>query len=180
MMNDISFYWRLFLRRLPITVVIIAICSALGLYQAMRLPGIYTTSARLLVESPQLPENLSDSTVDVAAAEEIQIISEQLLTRANLLDIAFDLDVFENYSEIPSDQIVQSMREATAIRNQGGRNRAMTINISFEARSGRIAADVVNEYVTRILAASVELRTGRASDTLDFFERAVDRLVLGA
>ncbi|MEO0872253.1 MAG: lipopolysaccharide biosynthesis [Pseudomonadota bacterium] len=177
MMNDFAFYWRLFLRRLPITVGIIAVCTAAGVYQALRLPGIYQTSARLLVESAQLPEDLSDSIVDVAAAEEIQIISEQLLTRANLLDIAFDQDVFENYSEIPSDQIVERMRAATSINNQGGgRNRAMTINISFRARSGQIAADVVNEYVTRVLAASVELRTGRASDALDFFERTVERL----
>lgn len=177
MMNDIHFYWRLFLRRLPITVGILVICTAAGVYQALRLPGVYETSARLLVESAQLPEDLSDSIVDVAAAEEIQIISEQLLTRANLLEIAFEQDVFENYSQIPSDQIVDRMRAATSINNQGGgRNRAMTINISFEARSGQIAADVVNEYVTRVLAASVELRTGRASNTLDFFERTVERL----
>jgi hypothetical protein len=41
---------------------------------------------------------------------------------------------------------------------------------------GQIAADVVNEYVTRIIAANVELRTGRAEGTLDFFEQEVERL----
>jgi DNA repair exonuclease SbcCD ATPase subunit len=35
---------------------------------------------------------------------------------------------------------------------------------------------VVNEYVTRIIAANVELRTGRAEGTLDFFEQEVQRL----
>jgi uncharacterized protein involved in exopolysaccharide biosynthesis len=48
--------------------------------------------------------------------------------------------------------------------------------VSFEARNGEIAADVVNEYVTRIIAANVELRTGRAEGTLDFFEQEVQRL----
>jgi uncharacterized protein involved in exopolysaccharide biosynthesis len=50
------------------------------------------------------------------------------------------------------------------------------VTVSFEARNGRIAANVVNEYVTRIVNANVELRTGRAEDTLAFFEQEVERL----
>jgi polysaccharide chain length determinant protein (PEP-CTERM system associated) len=50
------------------------------------------------------------------------------------------------------------------------------VTVAFEARNGRIAADVVNEYVTRIVNANVELRTGRAEETLEFFEQEVQRL----
>jgi hypothetical protein len=51
------------------------------------------------------------------------------------------------------------------------------MTIAFDAREpGQIAADVVNEYVTRILAASVRLRTGQAGETLTFFEQEVARL----
>jgi len=176
MKNDIRFYWRLVLRRLPVMLAIIILFTALTLVQAVRLPAVYETEARLLVEAPQISGDLVEVTVTTSADEEITIIRERLLTRANMLSIANQFDVFENYDELPPDTIVELMRERTNIQSSGGRNEATLITVSFEARSGQIAADVVNEYVTRIIAANVELRTGRAEGTLDFFENEVERL----
>lgn len=175
-MNEIKFYLWLALRRSPAMIAIIVLCVALGVIQAIRLPAAYETEARLLFESSQLSANLVEETITTSADEEIQIIREQLLTRANLLDIANDFDVFENYAELQPDQIVASMRAATTIASEGGRNQATLIRVSFQARSGQIAADVVNEYVTRILSASAELRSGARRETVSFFEQQVDRL----
>ncbi len=176
MKNDLKFYWRQILRRLPMMMAIIILFSALAVVQAIRLPAIYESEARLLVESPQISDDLLDISVTATADEEITILSERLLTRANLLEIANDFDVFENYSEMTPDGIVEEMLRMTRIASRGGRNQATVIEVGFEARSGPIAADVVNEYVTRIIAANVELRTGRAEGTLDFFEQEVQRL----
>lgn len=176
MIDELRFYWRLILRRLPLMTLIVILCTIGGIVQAIRLPATYQTEARLLVESQQIDTDLADTTVAVAADEEIQIIREQLLTRANMLDIATEFDVFEDRSEISPDRIVERMSQSTQIQNRGGRNQATVITVAFSARSGQIAADVVNEYVTRIINASVELRTGRAGDTLAFFERQVEEL----
>jgi uncharacterized protein involved in exopolysaccharide biosynthesis len=169
MKNDIKFYWRLVLRRLPVMLAIIILFAALALVQAIRLPAVFETEARLLVESPQISDDLVDVTVTTSPDEEITIIRERLLTRANMLNIANQFDVFEDYDELPPDTIVELMQARTSIQSRGGRNEATIITVGFEARSGQIAADVVNEYVTRIIAANVELRTGRAEGTLDFF-----------
>jgi polysaccharide chain length determinant protein (PEP-CTERM system associated) len=176
MKNDIKFYWRQLLRRLPLMLAIMILFTALGLVQAVRLPAVFESEARLLVESPQISEAMLDINTRATPDEEISIISERLLTRANLLEIANEFDVFENYSEMRPDSIVEEMRKRTVIQSSGGRNQATVITVSFEARSGQIAADVVNEYVTRIIAANVQLRTGRAEGTLDFFEQEVQRL----
>jgi polysaccharide chain length determinant protein (PEP-CTERM system associated) len=176
MKSDIRFYWRMVLRRLPLMMTIIILFSAMGVVQATRMPSIYATEARLLVESPQISDNLVDVTVTTTPDEEITIIRERLLTRSNLLDIADQFDVFEDYSEMSPDEVVESMREMTSIQSQGGRNQATVITVGFEARTGQIAADVVNDYVTRIISANVELRTGRAEGTLDFFQQEVERL----
>jgi polysaccharide chain length determinant protein (PEP-CTERM system associated) len=176
MKSDIKFYMRMVLRRLPVMMALIILCTSMGVVQAIRMPAVYESEARLLVESPQISDNLVDITVTTSADEEITIIRERLLTRANMLDIANDFNVFESEAEIPPDQVVALMREATRIESQGGFNQATVIIVGFEARSGQIAADVVNEYVTRIIAANVELRTERAEGTLDFFEQEVQRL----
>lgn len=172
MMAEVKFYWRLLLRRLPIMLAIVIICSAAGLIQAVRLPATYEAAARLLVESAIVEREIGTTSAD----EELQIVRERLLTRANLLEIAADFDVFENRAEIPPDRLLALMQSRTSIESRGGRNQATVINISFGARSGQIAADVVNEYVTRIIATSVDRRLEQARQNVSFNEQEVDRL----
>ena len=77
----------------------------------MRRPHI-RTEARLVVEEPQIPGDLAASTVRTDASAAIEIIRQRLMTRANLLDIANELNVFENYSALSPDDIVQQMRDS--------------------------------------------------------------------
>ncbi|TFL17123.1 GumC family protein [Jannaschia formosa] len=177
MKGEIAFYWRLLLRRLPAMALLFLVASAIGLALAVRLPAVYSAQARLLVEAPRISEELAQSTVQISATEEIEIIRQQLLTRANLIDIARDRGVFAEIGMMRPDDIVEEMRTATRISDRGGGRGGPTIvDVSFEARSGAIAADVVNEYVTRITAANVQNRADVAGDTLNFFEQEVERL----
>ncbi|MEM7508835.1 MAG: lipopolysaccharide biosynthesis [Pseudomonadota bacterium] len=175
---DLGFYWRLFIRRLPAMMAIVIVCSVIGAVVALRAPTTFRTEARLIVEDPQIPGELASSTVRTTATAAIEVIRQQLLTRSTLLDIANEFDVFEDYSAVEPDQIVQHMQRNTTIRSSGGgrTQEPVIVTVAFEARRGIIAADVVNEYVTRIVNANVELRMGRAEDTLDFFEQEVQRL----
>lgn len=173
MIIDLKFYWRLLMRRLPAMLAIVMLCSALGIVQAIRMPPTFETAARLLVESPIVEENGSPN---ASADEEIQIIREQLLTRSNLLDIGEEFDVFEDYSALPPDEIVSLMQASTSITNRGGRDQATVITVSFSARTGQIAADVVNEYVTRIIDASARRNRELDEGNLNFYQQEVDRL----
>ena len=173
MIDDIKFYWHLVLQRLPLMLPLVIICSILGLLVAIRLPATYETNALLLVESAIVEGERQDSR---STAEEIQIIRERLLTRSNMLDIAFEFDVFEDYSSRTPEEILNAMRNATDISSRGGRDQATTIRVSFTARSGQIAADVVNEYVSHIMNTSVERRTGVADETLEFYQQEAERL----
>lgn len=176
MMFDLQFYWRLILNRAPAMIALIIICTSISSVIALRAPTTFRTSATMLVESAQISEQLAASTVRTAATETIEIIRQRLLTRANLLDLARELDVFEGGNTMSPDAIVAQMRSNTSISSQARRGEPIQINIAFEARTGQIAADVVNEFVTQVITANVELRTGRAEDTMDFFEQEVDRL----
>lgn len=173
---DLKFYWRLFIKRLPLMLPIVIICSLVGVVMAMREPTTFRADARLLVEDPEIPGNLAASTVQTDPNATIEIIRQRLMTRANLLDIANDFDVFENYSSMSPDAVLDQMRAATRIGSRGGGRAPVIVTVAFEARNGQIAANVVNEYVTRIVNANAELRTGRAEDTLEFFEQEVQRL----
>lgn len=175
------FYGRLLLRRAPAMLLLILASSALGLLLATGLPTTFVSQARLLVQGQQISEELAESTVQIAALEEIEILRELLMTRENLIDIAHRFNVLENIDEMTPDEVVGYMRDATAINASGGNSRQTgprpsLMTISFRARSGQVAADVVNNYVTRITEASVRIRIGQADQTLEFFEDQVERL----
>ncbi len=175
---DLGFYWAMFLRRFPVMTLFVLLFAGLGIITAFKLPETYSTSARLLVEAPQIPDSMVSSTVQTGAAEQLAIIEQRMLTRANLIDIANRFDVFENMRELEPDRVIEGMRSSTRVRrSKGGRSLATMMTIEFEARSPQIAADVVNEYVTVVLQENSRFRVSRAENTLEFFESEVNRLV---
>ncbi|MEX0351330.1 MAG: lipopolysaccharide biosynthesis [Paracoccaceae bacterium] len=181
MSPTIRFYRHLLIRRAPAMLLLFLLSTVAGLMLATGLPATFSSQARLLVQGQAISEDLAASTVQIAALEEVQLLREQVMTRANLIEIATTYDVFEDIRKMTPDQVFGSMRAATTIKSEGGNSRRsgpspVLVTVSFGARSGQIAADVVNEYVTRILAANVRLRTGQAGETLSFFEREVERL----
>ncbi len=175
-MTPVRYYTSIFLRRLPYFLIVATVISAISIIIALTLPPTYVAQMRLIVESPQIPTTMASSTVTTPAAQQLQIVEQRLLTRPVLLDIARKFEVLPDQSEAQPDQIVEALRNQTNVRISSGRNMASLMTITFDARSGQIAAGVLNEYLTEIQKLDVNYRKGRATDTLAFFKQEVDRL----
>lgn len=177
---DLKYYFSLLLARLHYVVLIFATVTAAAVTLAYKLPPVYETSATLLLEAPQIPDSLAASTVNTSPLEQLQVLQQRLMTRPNLLDIARKLKVFSGIDQMTPDDIVTAMQDATTIditTPRTARNdQAMLMTITFDASRAKTAADVVNEYVTRVLADNLAMRTSQAQDTLQFFRQEVDRL----
>lgn len=173
---NINYYRSIFIRRLPYFLVVATVIGAASVIMAMSLPPAFVSRMILIVESPQIPDDLAASTASTPAQEQLQIVEQRLMTRANLLDIANKVQVFDNMNAMSPDRVVQAMRARTAIRSSGRRSEAALMTIEFEALSGRKAAGVLNEYLSLIQTEDVQSRTGRATQTLDFFTQEVNRL----
>ena len=176
MNEDLRFYFAVFLRRFHYFALVALVVSAAGIAVAMILPTKYESEAILLVEPPQIPDELAASTVRTIPQELLEIIEQRLMTRTNLLDIADEFDVYLDRPRMFADDIVEAMREDTVIRISTGRNQASLFTISFSADRARVSADVVNAYVNRVLEDNAELRRDRAEGTMDFFAAEVERL----
>lgn len=168
---DFRFYWTLFLRRLPVMAALFLLCAGIGVALAFKLPTTYSTSARLLVEDPQIA-GMQNASGD----ELLQRFEQMLLTRANLIEIANKHNVFGAPVGMTPDQIVERMRSATDIQPRRGRNSIPIMSISFEADDPRVVAAVVNDYVTLVEEENARLRARATDSTLVFFEQEVDRL----
>lgn len=172
---DIKFYWKLFLKRLPYTVGLFMLCSGIGLALAVKLPTTYSTQAVLLVEAPEI-RDVPGAISTGGIGQQMAVIQQRLLTRANLIDIANRHRVFGLNSALTPDEKVSEMRRMVQIGRSTGRNRASQMTIRFDGPDPRMVANVVNDFVTLVLEENVRLRTGLAESQLSFFSEEVERL----
>jgi polysaccharide chain length determinant protein (PEP-CTERM system associated) len=149
------------------------LASCIGVVVALRLPTMYSTQATLLVEAAQIDDVES---VRVDANEQLDVIQQRLLTRANLIRVARDNTVFPNQNLMDPDDIVSQMRQRTRIRRSSGRNSATVMTISFDGPRPEQVAAVVNQYVNVVLEINSDFRVGQAEGALEFFEQEVERL----
>lgn len=180
---DLKFYWSVFLRRLPYFLVVLALLSAIGITVAMILPPVYRSAASMLVEPQQIPDDLAQTTVPVNPFEQVQIIEQRLMTRANLLALADRIGLYADEPELGAGAKVTDMRERIEFIGfepdvtRGPQTPGATIiGVAFNAPTPEYANKGANELVNIVLEENVKLRTSRADDTLQFFESEVERL----
>ena len=173
--SEISFYFSIFLRRFHYFALVSIVVGAAGVATALLLPTRYYTDALLLIEPPQIPQDLAQSTYRINPLEQLQILQQEVLTRANLIEIANENRVFGEARMHPDD-VADAMRSATSFRISVGRDEASLFTIGFEADNPATAAGVVNDLVTRVEEISSQGRKGAAEDTKEYFDREVARL----
>lgn len=176
-MDNLSYYFSIFRRRFPYFLIVVTVLSALSVTVAFTLPPAYESRMVLLIESPQIPEELAASTVRTPVFEQLQVIEHRLLTREHLLQIARDLNVLPDMKDLNPDEIVSAMRARTVIRiSNAFRKEAPLMTIKFEAPQARTAAEVLNQYLLLIQQQDSDFRKGRSGETLEFFTQEVEKL----
>lgn len=175
-MPDIGFLFQLFLRRLHYVVLIAAPVTMLGLWLALNLPPSYSAQARLLVESPQVPDDLAASTLRVETTEILRVLEQRLLSRGNMLALSRRFDLHADAPDLTADDIVADMRARISVTLPRPQDPAAFMTIAFDASDPQVSAQVVDELVTQITSDYAELGTRSTRQTSDFFESEVERL----
>ncbi|RDJ06892.1 lipopolysaccharide biosynthesis protein [Rhizobium grahamii] len=176
---DVGFYLSILRRRLPYIVACVIATTLIALAIAGNMPRTYMSAAKILVEAPQIPAALVQSTVPTSSVGQLQIIQQQLTTRDNLVKLAAKLKIFAGEKEQPPvDYLVKNLRsritfEQTEVSSADG---ASVFTVGFVAGSPALAASVANELATSILTSNQKRRNDSAGNTLQFFDDEVKRL----
>ncbi|KQO76273.1 Wzz/FepE/Etk N-terminal domain-containing protein [Rhizobium sp. Leaf262] len=179
---DFYFYWNILLRRLKYVSGIVFVCLCVALAVAYLLPSVYSSSAKILLEAPQIPAEMARSTVPVGAVEQLQIIQQQITSRDNLLELASKLGDEPGFKmNRYGEDVVREMRsrivfDQVSLGDQGGGG-TMVVSVSFLAAKPDLAAKIANQLATMILGSNQRQRTDRAGNTFQFFNQDVSRLV---
>ncbi|MGY6409863.1 MAG: GumC family protein [Alkalilacustris sp.] len=178
-MVDYRFLLRLFLRRLHVLLLVALPVAVAGVWFAFSLPPSFQARAVLLVETPQVPEDLAASTLREAPFVLLGNIRDRVMTRDNLLDLARDFRLHADRPGMSPDDIVADMRRRTAInlpQQRGNTREGGTFSVAFEATDATVAAAVANTLVEQILSENAALRSAVATQTLVFFDEELSRL----
>ncbi len=171
---------RMIRRRTAMILGIVAVVSGAAVFLALFVPPTYVASAKILVESQQIPEQLAASTVTVSATERLELIKQRLMARANLLDLVNRLDLYAERTDLSTAQKVDLLRRSTEIERfnlqvgRGGDVSAFTI--AYRDSQPKRTAQVANEFVTMVLEQNLKARSERAAKTHDFFKEEVTEL----
>src|SRR5690625_3650688 len=118
-MDLVTTYLRTIVRRLWLVLLIFIIGSGLAVSIAYLLPPVFESSAKILVESQQIPQDLAQSTVPQGAAERLTLIEQRLMTRDNLLELVRRLNLYPEYTKLTASEKVELVRKNTKFDNLG-------------------------------------------------------------
>jgi uncharacterized protein involved in exopolysaccharide biosynthesis len=167
------------------------IAFAAGLLTAIVLalfwPASYRSTATILIEQQELPQDLVRSTVTAFADERVQMISQRVMTTETLLGIIRRYDLYpKERSRETRDQLIKRMRDdidvkmisADVVDPRSGAPTKATIafTVAFTDSSPDEAAKVANELTTLFLNDNVETRTQLANGAATFLQAQVTQV----
>ena len=182
-------YLRMLRRRRWSILFTSLLVTLLTLLVAVLLPATYSSRSTILIEEQEVPREFVVSTITSYAAQQIQVISQRVLTAENISEIADRHDLFVSPTtgrQPPATIVADAFRSrmalelvsADVIDPQSGRPREATIafTLSFSDGSPTVAQRITSELVTLFLDENLRDRTERVRSTETFLDAQADAL----
>ena len=174
-------------RRKKLMLAVFAALFAVAVAIALLLPPVYRSSATILIKEQEIPQEFVRSTVTSFADERIQVISQQVMTRATLLDL---VDRYGLYGKArqreTSEDILDMMRrdikltpisaEVTDRRTGSPVKSTIAFTLSYDSESAANAQKIANELTTLYLNENVKNRQQKAAETTSFLDEELARV----
>ncbi len=184
--GQLTDYYAIIRRRKMHLIIPFTLILLISIGLAFGLPPVYQSSATILIEQQEIPQELVPSTVNSYAAERIQVISQRVMTRVNLQNIIENYDLFREERERgDTDDLITRMREninvemvSAEVNDPRARQGRATIafNLTFDSDNPQDAQNVVQELTTLYLDENKRIRTQKAEVTSDFLAEEANRL----
>ena len=153
---------------------------------AILLPATYRSTATILIEQQEIPQELVRSVITSFADQRVQIISQRVMTTQNLLSLIERYNLYPDIREKqPREVLLAKMRDdigmhmisADVIDPRSGRPTQATIafSVSYQSRSADLALKVANELTTLYLNENLTSRTQLSQQTSAFFSEEAAR-----
>jgi uncharacterized protein involved in exopolysaccharide biosynthesis len=173
-------------RRIPMLITA-GIVFAIAFLVALLLPPVYRSTATILIEEQEIPQDLVRTTITSYADQRIQMISQQVMTRANLMQIIEKYDLYQRQRKIETtEEVLEGMRKDIKLdlvtsdvtdRRGGGKTTAtIAFTLAYDSVSPEKAQKVANELTSLYLNENLQIRRQKAEETSSFLAEEAERL----
>jgi uncharacterized protein involved in exopolysaccharide biosynthesis len=181
--NDLEHFLAIARRKFFHFVIPFLVTLLLGSLLIAAQRPIYRAEGKVLVESQDIPKDLVMPTITDSANQRVQMIQQRIMTRDNLLQIVRKFGLFPREQRwMTESQLLDLMKARSKFKlvdlnqNLPESARAIAFTLSFDYENPGVAAQVGNEFLTRMLNDDVINRTNRATETTRFMEQEAKRL----
>lgn len=185
--RDIGDYLTAFRRRRNPMLVTAGLILAVAVLIALLMPPVYRSTSTILIEEQEIPQDLVRTTITSYADQRIQVISQQVMTRANLMQIIEKYELYTSQrSRDTTEEVLERMRKDIKLdlvnsdvtdRRSGGRTTAtIAFTLSYDSVSPEKAQKVANELTSLYLNENLSIRKQKAEETSSFLSEEAERL----
>lgn len=174
-------------RRRTLALAVSGVLLVIAVAVAVLLPPVYRSTATILIKEQEIPQEFVRSTVTSFADERIQVISQQVMTRATLLELVDRHGLYGNARQREtSEEILDRMRrdikltpisaEVTDRRTGSPVKSTIAFTLSYDSESASAAQKIANELTTLYLNENVKNRQQKAAETTSFLDEELARV----
>jgi len=136
----------------------------------------YTSSATMLVQSPQLPNEVVGGWENEVIDRRIALIRQELTSRPSLISLINSKGLYqEERADRPMSEIVDEMKDAISIEptvadlpQVDPTKRTIAFKVEYSYRDPSLAQQVAQSLTDRIIELDASRTSDQASDTLQF------------
>jgi polysaccharide biosynthesis transport protein len=141
------------------------------------IPSTYRSGTLILVEQPSVPEKYVVSNIDTDIQQQLDSISQQILSRTRLLRIIDHLNLYAQDRKHKSpDDLVEKMRKDIEIELSHGDDKKLSaFNIYYASRDPKMAQLATSELANLFITENLEQRQKRSENTTSFLEDQLDQ-----
>lgn len=165
-------------------IVPFVLLAIAGIAAAFLLPTVYRSSATLLVESAELPPEVTGAPVTAVIDQRIAKIRQQVLSRGDLINLIEQNALYPaDRAKKPLSEIVEKMRNDATISavnadigQKQGSTSTIAFSMSYDYPDAAKAQLVMQSFVDSFLKIDAGNLTQQATNTAEFLRTEADDL----
>ena len=185
--KDLKDYLAALRRRKKQILTVVGVLALISVAVAFMLPPVYRSSATILIEEQEIPTDLVRSTINGYADQRVQVITQQVMTRANLMQIVDKYNLYtQKRRHETTEEILKRMRNdikfnlvsADVIDRRSGVKTVATIafTLAYDGETPDKAQKVDSELTTLYLNQNLKTRQEQSAETTSFLTDVASKL----
>src|SRR5213593_735438 len=140
------------------------------------LPNIYRSTATVLVQRQQVPENFVQSTVTSALETRLHTISQEILSRSRLEALITRFGLYADLrKQVSAEELTERMRadiklDLKSAEVRGRREATIAFAISYLGSDPQTVAQVTNTLASFYIEENLKVRERQATGTAEFLK----------